>query len=110
MSNPEVAEATAGSQKRVGVYGWVEQTIAERCLKGSAVVNAALKVASRNPDLLVKALLTRIRNPDDDQTCTKRISYYASLAVCQETKRLALLTKLGEEETVRLAVESYLHS
>ena len=56
MTNPEATEATAGSQKRVAVYGWVERTIEERCLKSSAVVNASVKVAARNPDLLGKAL------------------------------------------------------
>ena len=71
---------------------------------------AEVKIHSKRHRALGKALLTRIRNPSDDQSYSKRINYYASLAVCKEIRRLALLTKLGEEETVRLAVESFLHS
>ena len=76
-------------------------------LSRSAAISQAIHNADRCPDLLVYAFRLRLSLPFEENDT--RITYTRNAQVTAIVEKLASMTKLPNEQVVRLCMEAYVH-
>jgi hypothetical protein len=73
----------------------------------SAAIEAAVRNARTDPELLVRGLKHRMRNPRGANSI--KVGYSRDSDIDEPVEQLVEMTKLPAEEVIRLCMEAYIH-